>query len=253
MHYIALAALLACCTSAAAQGNSTYMPDGSKEIKLALALGNEPRSPGSAQRETFIVPLFSVRWANGLFVEMNEFGVHLSSQPSLDYGLVAVPAFSRATTLPGEGARGDRRFTPQVGGFLNYQLAHGMNLTSGLLYGGSYDRRGLRLRFGAQFWLPVADHHSLGLVGALVLANRSALQANFAVAPEQARTMLPAHEVGSGLHSTAIGARWHWELTHKVTLASMLEWRRLHGSAANSPRVQQAGAVTMATMVIYGF
>lgn len=253
MNQLALAALLACCTSASAQLTTTYMPEGSKEIKLALAVGNEPRTPGSAQRENFIAPLFSVRWSNGMFVEMNEFGVHLSSQPSLDYGLVAIPTFSRATNLPGEGTRGERRFTPQVGGFLNYRLAHGINLTSGLLYGGSFDRRGLRLRFGAQFWMPVADHHSVGVLSSLMLANRSALQANFAVAPEQARIALPAHDVGAGLHSTTIGARWHWDLNHKTTLASALEWRRLHGSAAHSPRVQQPGAMTMSTMVIYSF
>ena len=179
--------------------------------------------------------------------------MRLSDHPSLDYGVVAVPGFSRASTLPGAGPRGERRFTPEIGGYLNYQLAHGIILSSGLMYGGSFDRRGLRLRFGAQFWMPVTDHHSVGVRGSLVLTNRSALQANFAVAPEQARPMLPAHEVGSGLYSTSIAAHWRWNLSHKVTLASALDWRRLHGSAANSPRVQQAGALTMSTMVIYGF
>ena len=256
MKYIsvaALATLMACCTPALAQSGNTYMPEGSKEIKVALAAGNGPRSPGSAQRATFIAPLFSVQWSNGLFVEMNEFGMRLSEHPSLDYGVVATPSFSRASTLPGDGTRGGRRFTPQVGGYLNYQLAHGINFSSGLMYGGSFDRRGLRLRFGAQFWMPVAEHHSLGVHGSLMLANRSALQANFAVAPEQVGPMLPAHDVGSGLHSTAIAAHWRWDLSHKYTLASALDWRRLHGSAADSARVQQAGAVTMSTMVIYGF
>lgn len=249
----ALATLMASCAPALAQSGTTHMPEGSKEIKLALVAGNEPRSPGSAERATFIAPLFSVQWSNGLFVEMNEFGMRLSDHPSLHYGVVAAPTFSRASTLPGDGPRGERRFTPQVGGYLNYQLAHGVNLSSGMMYGGSFDRRGLRLRFGAQFWMPVAEHHALGVHGSLVLANRSALQANFAVGPEQVRPMLPAHEVGGGLHTTSIAAHWRWDLSHKYTLASALDWRRLHGSAADSPRVQQAGVLTMSTMVIYGF
>lgn len=253
MNTFALAAMLAGSTAAMAQSGTTHMPEGSKEVTLALALANGPRAPGSAQRETFIEPLFSVQWANGFFVEMNEFGVRLSDQPSLDYGLVAVPTFSRATTLPVEGGRAERRFTPEVGGYLNYRLAHGMRLTSGLLYGGSIDHRGLRLRLGAQFWMPVAEHHAVGVLGSLVLANRSALQAHYAVTPAQASTALPAHDVGSAVHSTSIAAHWRWDLNQKYTLASALDWRRLHGSAAASPRVQQAGGMTMSTMIIYGF
>lgn len=253
MNKIVVVAMLASCTSALAQSSITHMPEGSKEIKIALAAVNGPRSEGSAQRSTFIAPLFSVQWSNGVFVDMNEIGMRLSDHPSLKYGVVAVPTFSRATTLPGEGEPAKRRFTPEVGGYLNYQLAHGINLTSGLLYGGSIDHRGLRLRFGAQFWTPVAEHHFVGVMGSLVLANRSALQANYAVSPEQARAGLPAHAVGSGLHRTSIGAQWRWDLNHKYTLASALDWGRLHGSAAASPRVQQAGGLTMSSMIIYGF
>lgn len=253
MNNIALAALMACCTSAVAQSGTTHMPEGSKEVRLSLAAFSAPRSPGSAQRETFIVPLFSVQWSNGVFVQMNEVGVRLSKQPGLDYGLYAIPTFSRATTPPGDGARSGRKFTPEVGGFLNYRVTHGIHLTSGLLYGGSIDRRGLRLRLGAQFWMPLAEHHALGVTSNLVLANRSALQANFAVSPEQARTTLPAHDVASGMHSTSIGARWHWDLSHKYALASGLQWSRLHGSAAASPRVEQAGGVTLTSVLSYSF
>ena len=69
----------------------------------------------------------------------------------------------------------------------------------------------------------------------------------------QVSATLPAHEVGSGLHNTSIGAHWHWDLNHKYTLASTLEWRRLHGSAAASPRVEQAGALTLTGILSYSF
>ncbi len=253
MNKLAVATLLALSAPALAQSTHMDMPEGSKEIQLALAAGNGPRSEGSAQRTNFVAPLFSVQWANGFFIRMNEFGVHLSEHPNLQYGVIAVPTFSRATTLPGDGEPSKRRFTPEVGGFLNYHLAHGVNLNAGLLYGGSIDHRGLRMRIGAQFWMPVSAHHSLGVVTSVVMANRSALHANFAVAPEQARAALPVHEVSGGLHNSTIGGRWRWELAHKYTLMSSVDWRRLHGSAAASPRVQQAGALTVSTMVIYSF
>lgn len=239
MHKLTLAAALAWCTPAMAQAPHTHMPEGSKEVKVALAAFNAPRSEGSAQRQSLVVPLFSVQWSNGYFMRMNEFGMRLSDDPTLDYGLVAIPAFSRASGDSG------LRFTPEVGGFLNYLLAHGMTLTSGLTYGGSSDHRGLRLRLGAQFWMPVAEHHTLGLVSELALANRSALQAKYAVAQ--------VYEVSGGLHSSAIGGHWRWDLNHKYTLASSLEWRSLHGSAAASPRVEKANAVAAAVILHYGF
>jgi outer membrane protein len=239
MNKLALAAALALCAPAMAQSSRTHMPEGSKEIRAALVAVNAPRSVGSAQRETLVVPSFSVQWSNGFFVHMNEFGMRLSDDPGFDYGVLAVPAFSRASADAG------RRFTPEVGGFFNYRLAHGMSLTSGLMYGGSSDHRGLRLRLGAQFWMPVAEHHTLGLVNELVLANRPALQADYAIAQ--------VYEVSGGLHSSAIGGHWRWDLNHKYTLASSLQWRSLHGSAAASPRVEKANAVVAAVVLHYGF
>jgi outer membrane protein len=239
MNKLALAAALALCAPAMAQSPRTHMPEGSKEIRVALAAFNGPRSQGSAQRQTLVLPLISVQWSNGLFINMNQFGMRLSEDPTIDYGVVAVPAFSRV------GADAERRLTPEVGGYCNYLVAHGMSLSSGLMYGGSSDHRGLRLRLGAQFWMPVAEHHSLGLVSSLALANRSALQANYAVAQK--------YEVGGGLHSSAIGGHWRWDLNHKYTLASSLQWRRLHGSAAASPRVEKANAVVAAVALHYGF
>ena len=245
--------MLVLCAPAMAQTTHMNMPEDSKQVQVALVAVNAPRSEGSAQRQSLIAPIFSVQWSNGYFIRMNEFGVRLSDQPGLDYGLVAVPTFSRATNLPGSGEASKRKFTPELGGFFNYQVAHGLNLTAGLLYGGSVDHRGLRLRLGAQFWTPVAEHHSVGVTGGLVLANRSALQANFAVSPEQAPESLAAHEVSGGLHRTSLGARWLWDLNQKYTLSSGLEWRRLHGSAASSPRVEQANGVAFSTLLSYGF
>ena len=252
MRLIALGAMLACSAQATSQTHID-MPEGSKEVRVALAAISAPRAEGSAQRQSYVAPLFSVQWSNGYFIRMNEFGVRLSDQPGLDYGLIAVPTFSRATTLPGSAEASKRRFTPEAGGFFNYRLAHGVNLNSSLLYGGSIDRRGLRMRLGTQFWLPVAEHHSVGLITSLLLANRAALQANFAVAPGQATPTLAAHDVSGGLHSTSTGVRWSWDLNQKYTLVSGVEWRRLHGSAAASPRVQQAGGVAFSTILSYGF
>jgi outer membrane protein len=253
LNNTALVLLLALSAPALAQSTHMDMPEGSKEIKIALAAVHGPSSEGSALRETFVAPLFSVQWANGYFINMNQVGVHLSRQPNLEYGVIAVPGFARATSLPGSGAQSKRKFTPELGGFMNYRVAHGLSVNSNLLYGGSSDHRGLRLRLGGQAWLPLAEHHSVGVQAAALLANRSSLQADFAVLPEQAGPALREHAVSGGLRSTSLGGQWSWQVSHKYTLNSSLEWRRLHGSAAASPRVAQADGMALTTILIYGF
>ncbi|MEJ7808663.1 MAG: MipA/OmpV family protein, partial [Telluria sp.] len=199
------------------------------------------------------MPLFSVRWANGYFIRMNQLGVELSDQLNMKYGLIAVPTFSRHTTLAEGGALNKRKFTPQLGGYLNYRVAHGVGVHSSLLYGGSSDHRGLLLGVGGSLWAPVAEHHSLGLQASVTLANGSALQADFAVSPEQASAALARHDVHAGVRSTKLSAHWSWALNHKYKLDSALEWRRLHGSAAASPRVDQAGALALTGILSYSF
>ena len=245
--------MLAFSPLASAQSASTDMPEGSSEKTLALVAIIGPSFEGSAQQSFRAIPLFSVRWSNGYFIRMNEFGLQLSDQPNLGYGLVAVPTFSRRTTLSNGVVEERRQFTPELGGFINYRVAHGVSVRSNMLYGGSSDHRGLRLGFGGSFWMPVAAHHSLGLEASVSLANRSALQADFAVAPEQASARLAQHDVHSGVRSTTLGAHWSWELNHKYTLGSGLEWRQLHGSAAASPRVQQTGGLALTGILSYSF
>ena len=249
-----VAVLLAALLSATAMAQThMHMPEGSKEVRVGLAAVSAPRSEGSALRESFVMPLISAQWSNGVFIDMNQIGIRLSREASLDFGLMAIPRFSRATGLPGDEQPDRRRFTPEMGGFARYMVAHGVTLTSQLLYGGSYDRRGLRLSAGAQFWMPVAEHHSVGVEAHMSLANRSSLQANFAVAPGQESAGFPVHEVSGGLRDSGIGLRWSWEISPKYTLLSRIDWRRLHGSAAASPRVYQPGAMIAGAALVYGF
>lgn len=246
-------ALLALCAPCAAQTTRMNMPEGSKDVYLSLAMGNAPASDGAAGRRTFVVPLVSAQFANGVFINMNSVGMHLSDSPDMPWGVQFTPSTSRVTTRTASGFESKRRFTPEVGGFLNYQVAHELFLSSGLMYGGSADRRGLRLRFGASSWMPVAEHHSVGIDLQVRLANRSALQADFAVTEAQAGPTLPLYGVNSGVRDSGIAAGWNWQLAHKYSLRTMLQYERLHGSAAASPRIERAGGVTAFTVLTYRY
>lgn len=251
-HVVRLLALLACAAPCAAQTHMR-MPEGSKDVHVALVLANAPAALGSAQRSMYVSPLISAQFANGVFIDMNTVGVHLSGQPQLEYGVQFAPTVSRVQVRTGEGWEAKRKLTPEVGGFVRHTVAHGVQVRSTLMYGGSTDHRGLRLRLGAILGMPVAEHHHVGLEFDSTFANRSAQQADFAVAPEQAGPEWPVYAVSGGLRDTRVTAFWNWELSTKYTFKAMLWRTRLHGSAAASPRIEQASGIAAAMGVSYQF
>jgi outer membrane protein len=244
-----LVLLLLCPASAIAQTHM-MMPEGSKDIYLSLGAVYGPRTEGGADNVVSAGPLISVQWANGVFIDMNTVGYYWSRKMNMAYGPMFTPSFSRVL-LPG-GAESKRRFTPTVGGFWSYQVAHGLSLNSNLMYGGSYDRRGLVMNVGVNTYLPVAAHHTIGASANVTLANRSALQANYAVTPQQAALSgLPEYEVDGGVRKSNVGVSWRWQMSNKYALSTHLRREQLHGSAAASPRMEQDSAVRLYTLLTY--
>ena len=229
------------------------MPEGSKDIYLSLAFGSVPESDGSSKRDLFLVPLVSAQFANGVFLDMNTVGIHLSRDPSMNYGLMLTPSFSRVRQRTAQGWESERKFTPELGGFFSYGVAHGLSVRTSLLYGGNADRRGLALNLGASAWMPVAEHHNVGIDLGARLANRSALQAGFGVTEEQSMPGLPVYEPHGGMREAGISAGWRWHFSNKYTFTTKLEYSRLLGSAARSPHVEQAGGVQAYGVLTYRY
>ena len=230
-----------------------HMPEGSKDIHLSLAMGSVPASDGSRERDLFLVPLISAQFANGAFIDMNTVGIHLSRDPSMNYGLMASPSMTRVRTRTAQGWDSERKFTPEVGAFFSYGIAHGLSVRSSLMYGGAADRRGLAFNAGASASMPVAEHHTLGIDLDVRMANRSALQARFGVTEEQAMPDLPAYQVRGGMREAAVSAGWHWHFSNKYTFLTRLQYSRLLGSAAASPRVEQAGGMHAYGVLTYRY
>lgn len=243
--------LLLCAAPAMAQTHM-MMPEGSKDIYLSLGAVYGPRNEGGKDYDLSGGPLISVQWANGIFIDMNTVGMYLQRSLSVSYGPMLTPSFTRVLVPTAGGSVSKKRFTPEVGGFFNYHIAHGLNLNTNLMYGGSYDRRGLRLNVGIHAGMPVTAHHSIGASATVSLANRSALESNYAVTPEQAALSgLPEFEVGGGIRKTYLGANWRWEISNKYALSTFLRREQLHGSAAASPRMEKDSAVRMGTLLTY--
>ncbi len=236
-----IAALLAAGT-VQAQSNHSLMPEGSRAISLSLAAVWQQHPNGNEQARGALVPLLSARWANGVFVDMNTIGMELSEQPGMEYGPLLSPLTTTMSSLPGDAHR--RRFTPQVGGYFNFQLSDAVRLISTLKYGGSSDRRGVNLELGADAGTLIAPHHNVGMGVSVKLSNRSALQADFG-----ADNYVPA----AGWSEAGVNLHWHWEMTTRTRWSTYLVHQRYLGGAAASPRITHAGGNAVLTMATYRF
>ncbi len=62
------------------------MPDGSSDMYVGLGAVSAPRYQGSGEHRVTALPLLQVEWSNGVFISGMSAGLHLSSNPVLEYG-----------------------------------------------------------------------------------------------------------------------------------------------------------------------
>lgn len=65
---------------------SNPMPDGSSDMYVGLGAVSAPRYQGSGERRVTALPLVQVEWSNGVFISGMSAGMHLSSNPIVEYG-----------------------------------------------------------------------------------------------------------------------------------------------------------------------
>jgi outer membrane scaffolding protein for murein synthesis (MipA/OmpV family) len=243
--------LAAVCTSALAQSATTFMPEGSRDISVSAVAALVPRSEGSSQMRTILLPSATVQWSNGVFLEPGTLGMQLSEDGSMQYG-----------PLLAYGVKNERRDNPdkqtrinlQPGAFFNYQLLYNLNLYSRLLYGGSDDNRGVLADVGATFSTPVAAHHTVSLSLGANFADHAYMQSYFGITAQQGRAdRLPAYRAGGGLKSLYLSGSWNVELNTRYSLNSGVSVTRLGNSAANSPLTEQRHGYALYSALSYHF
>jgi len=283
MHKPLLIALCAACGPAWAQTPATNpMPDGSHDMYVGLGVRSAPRWDGSAQRKVSALPVLQVQWSNGLFVSGLSAGIHLSDDPTFEYGpLLAVQPGRdesgsgraadgvglsllgpvpeplrrnavRATRLEGMDTIGTRL---QGGVFANVYLTPRWRVTSSVLVGGGIERGGARLDLGVQrLAVALGAEHRVALSAGVGIVNRKLNATWFGVTPDEAaRSRFDAYAPGGGLQDARVGVRWNWAWSPSWMLTSDLEVRRLLGSAAASPLVERPANVTVSTAIAYRF
>jgi outer membrane scaffolding protein for murein synthesis (MipA/OmpV family) len=286
MNKLLFLALLGACGTTWAQTPATNpMPDGSRDMYVGLGVQSAPRWDGTGSRKVSALPVLQVQWSNGLFISGMSAGMHLSDNPTFEYGpLLAVqPGRDRTGTghtFDGVGNAGTTLIGPvpdpidkrnlrgtdldgmdkigarlQGGVFANYYLTPQWRLTSSVLYGAGNDHDGARLDLGVQrLAVELGGNHHVALSAGVAVVNRNYNQTYFGVTLEEASlSRFSYYEAGGGLQDAHVGVRWNWAWSPSWMLTSNLQAKRLLGSAAHSPLVERSTNLTVSTAIAYRF
>ncbi|TFW27315.1 MipA/OmpV family protein [Massilia horti] len=259
------------------------MPDGSHDMYVGLGAIAAPRWQGAESSKVSALPVLQIQWSTGLFISGMSAGIHLSQNPTLEFGpLVAIqPRRDESGLATGVGGTGGfsgdvstagppsvivgtrNRLAgmnpiptrPMGGGFFNYYLAPQWRLTSSILYGAGSERHGGLLDLGVQRLVsPLAQPHKFSFSAGVSVANRAYNQSYFGVTvPEAVVSGRRVYPAAGGLKDAHLGVRWNWALSPEWMLTSNLLATRLLGSASNSPLVERPTNVTVSTAIAYRF
>jgi outer membrane protein len=284
---LALALAGACSAAAAQTPANNPMPDGSRDMYVGLGVVTAPVYEGSDQRRVRALPVFQAAWSNGVFVSGLSAGVHLSNQPSVEYGpLLAIAPRRSELGLSGDvgmvvngsdwtlgppdvqgpfkSQQGDghrlmgmdvQRTRLQAGGFFNYYLTPQVRLTNSVLYGSGNDGNGALLRVGVQHSSRhLAPNHFVSVGLGVTMANRAHNQAYFGVSEiESVRGLNPVYTAAGGVRDIHLNARWNWSFSPSWLVTSGVQVSRLRGSAADSPLTERPTNLSVSTALAYRF
>lgn len=288
-----LVCLVSVCGAASAQTPAANpMPDGSRDMYLGVGAVFAPNYPGAQGRRTRALPLIQMASSSGIFVSGMNLGMHLSQQPSIEYGPLLSLHASRdrdgdgrlaggvngasvtsldatggkgvAVDLTGDallngkrGMRGMDRIGARLqgGAFFNYYLSPAVRLTSSMVYGAGEERDGLVLTVGVQrLAAQVSSSHKLTLGAGMSLANGSYNDSYFGVQPHESLVSgYRAYAPGAGVKDVYVSAGWNWALSPSWMLTSHARVTRLAGPARHSPLIERPTNFTITTGIAYRF
>ncbi len=283
MKMLLATSLAVACTAAGAQTPANNpMPDGSRDLYVGLGVISEPTYTGGDERRVRALPLVQLEWSNGIFIAGTSAGIHLSHQPSLEYGPLLALQAKRTDSGAGPNAGGVTPAIPgmirpastraaqpadalagmdeiparlQGGVFLNYSVTPKLRLTNSVLYGAGKWHDGLVWKLGVQHTAAdITAHHRITVGAGVTMVNNSYNTSFYGVsAAEAVNSGHPAYAAGSGVQDVYLGAGWNWALSPSWILASGARVTRLQGDARHSPLVQRPTNVSIFSGLAYRF
>lgn len=279
MEKLLALALAGACSAASAQTPANNpMPDGSRDMYVGLGAVSAPEWDGARHHRLRALPVLQVQWSNGVFVSGMSAGMHLSANPTVEFGpLLAVQAGRDESGTGGDmaGIEGshlspERGLTKaagrlsgmshigsrlEAGGFYNYYVNERLRLTTVLAYGAGKDRDGLRYTLDLQHLATaLAPRHKLSASVGLTFVNRAHNNSYFGVSMDEAvASRNHWYEPEGGLRDVHAGVRWNYALSPAWMLATSLKLTHLRGDAARSPLVERSTNHSVSTALAYRF
>jgi len=280
MHKSIVLVLATACGAAAAQTPANNpMPDGSRDMYVGLGVLSAPEWEGARERRVTALPLIQVQWSNGAFISGMSAGMHLSDNPSVEYGplLNIQPRRSESGSRDWadgfEGALlGPSRNQPpanasplqgmnvvatrlEAGGFVNYYLSERLRLHNVLVYGAGNDHDGLRYTVDLQtIATDLSPRHKLSALVGLTAVNRDHNMAYFGVSEDESRNSRNRmYAPGGGIRDVHASVRWNYALSPSWMVSTQVQVKRLQGDAARSPLVERTTNTTVSTGLAYRF
>lgn len=247
----AIAAIAATAVPVLAQSDTTFMPEGSKDIYLSATAALVQRAEGSNKMRLIVLPGASVEWSNGVFLEPGALGMQLSSDGNLRYGPLL--GYGVKNQRSDDIARGTR-LDLQAGAFVSEQVLYNLRVQGRLMYGGSDDNRGVQLNVGTTFSTPLTQHQAVSLSVGANFSDRAYMQSYFGITAQQARLgRRPEYQAGGGLKNVYLSGGWSVELSHKYSLFSGVNVSRLGDVPAASPLTASKRGYSVYTSLSYHY
>lgn len=253
---------------------------------VGLGVISRPAWEGADERKDRLLPVLQVQWSSGAFISGMSAGMHLSNDPSIEYGpLVALhprrdssgvsdslgntAVESGETRLINEGpvigiettdAPTMEGMDPikarlQAGGFFNAYLGGRLRVVNRLLYGAGNHHNGLLYTLELQRLagdLGAKDRVSTSI--GFTVANRAYNDGYFGVSEsESLRSGNAQYAASGGLKDVHAAVRWNHVFSPAWMLISQVQVMRLQRDAADSPLVVRPTNYSISTALAYRF
>lgn len=240
-----------------ASANTIIMPAGSTDRYVGVGVFQAPKYVGGKENTVAVGLDYQVNWSNGVFISgANLAGMHLSNEPSIEYGpLIEYQAGREATDSDKLRGLQDIPASFNVGAFYNYDWNEHWRFTSSLMHAtndaGMYMKLGVQRSFAG--WLP--SHNDVIFSFGITAANSYYNQKYFGISPGMyAMAAVPlSNSPSGGIKDVHGGIRWNWELSPSWLLVTDVSTSYLTKSAGDSPLVEKRNYTTFATGIAYRF
>ncbi len=228
--------------------------DGAGLAGIALVAGHEYL--GSDERKLRFYPILDYQWKNGWFAgTSNGIGYQFATPSMYQVGLrVTADLGRRESASAALAGMGNIDWSPEIGGFANFNITPEWFLTSSLRYGAGNDHDGMQVDVGAGYTTQLSERWrgAVGIAGTYV--NAAYMREYFGVSTAQQMTSgYGTYIPGAGWRDIRANASVTWFFATDFSATLGLSVRSLQGKAADSPLVSEDTPIVGVLAVSYSF